>query len=422
MRPWGASACSSGANMGPPMASSTTSNWPSSGEPSPGWTSTSAPAARTAAPRCWLPAWPVTVALASTASCTANRPTPPAAPVTSTRSPAWTLASRRMPTAVTPATGRAAAVTKSQALGSGAVHSAGTTARSAKAPPEGLAATTRSPASNPVTPSPTAATVPATSQPITLPGGCARAVRISPRLIEAAATSTRSWPGPGAGSGTSARARAGVADGSATSARMAGSFGDRSTAGFPGYLPRRQARGDAALARTQQQRTRGARGKAHGLGRHVGLVGVAGLGGGQRKARPGGGVAVQQGEQPLEAEDPGEGLGAVADRRQEPAAQLPLAEPNGRPDAGHPARRGRAPLQPRDRGGDQRVGPAGVAGRCDQRGLHHGKAGGGRGGFGRPLLQLPPAPPPDAVEWHAGVEQLAGGRSQQRRRRPGMEP
>ena len=129
-----------------------------------------------------------------------------------------------MPAAVTPATGRVAAVTKSQAAGSGAVHSAGTTTRSAKVPPPGDSATTRSPVSNWVTPSPRAATVPATSQPMTVPGGCLAAERISPRLTEAASMSSRSSPGPGDGSGTSARDRAGEAAGSATSARMAQAY------------------------------------------------------------------------------------------------------------------------------------------------------------------------------------------------------
>jgi diguanylate cyclase (GGDEF)-like protein len=129
-----------------------------------------------------------------------------------------------MPTAVTPATGRVAAVTKSQDEGSGAAHSAGTTTFSAKAPPDGDRATTRSPTSKLATPSPRATTVPATSQPMTVPGGCFAAVRISPRLTEAASILSRSWPGPGAGSGTSARDRAGEAAGSATSARMAEAY------------------------------------------------------------------------------------------------------------------------------------------------------------------------------------------------------
>src|SRR5918994_1119870 len=206
--------------MGPPMPSRTTSNSPSTGEPSPGWTRASAPVARTAAARSSLPAWPVTVALVWRASWRVNWPTPPAAPVTRTRSPACVLARRRMPAAVTPATGRVAAVPKSQADGRGAGHSAGTTTRSAKLPPPGDSATTRSPTSKVATPSPRAATVPATSQPITVPGGCLAADRISPRLTEAASISSRSWPGPGAGSGTSVRDRAGEAAGSATSARM----------------------------------------------------------------------------------------------------------------------------------------------------------------------------------------------------------
>src|SRR5215218_3230312 len=187
--------------MGPPMPSRTASNSPSTGEPSPGWTIASAPVARTAAARSSLPAWPVTAALAWTASWTANSPTPPAAPVISTRSPAWIRARRRMPTAVTPATGRVAAVTKSQADGRGAAHSAGTTTRSAKAPPDGDRATTRSPTSKVVTPSPRAATVPATSQPMTVPGGCLAAVRTSPRLTEAASMSSRSWLGRGSARG-----------------------------------------------------------------------------------------------------------------------------------------------------------------------------------------------------------------------------
>src|SRR6266540_2304988 len=111
-------------------------------------------------------ATPVTRAPNAFAICTANVPTPPAAPTTSTDCPGWTRASSRTAwSAVTPETGTAAACSKVSLAGLGTSLSARAIANSAKEP--GATPITSSPGWNVVTFAPTASTVPATSHPRT---------------------------------------------------------------------------------------------------------------------------------------------------------------------------------------------------------------------------------------------------------------
>ena len=84
-----------------------------------------APSARAASARCSPLTSAVTCAPPATASCTANEPTPPVAPVTSTRRPSRSPPSRSARRAVSPATGSAAASAKVTASGSAASAMAG---------------------------------------------------------------------------------------------------------------------------------------------------------------------------------------------------------------------------------------------------------------------------------------------------------
>jgi hypothetical protein len=107
---------------------------------------------------------PVAWAPNDLASCTANVPTPPDAPLTSTRCPGRTRPLSRSPCrAVSPATGTAAACSNDRLAGLGTSASAATAAYSAKAPPP--APNTSSPTLRRVTLPPTASTTPARSMP-----------------------------------------------------------------------------------------------------------------------------------------------------------------------------------------------------------------------------------------------------------------
>ena len=79
---------------------------------------------------------------------------------------------------------------------------------------------TRSPTSNPATPSPTSATVPAISWPGVTgqlnPGAAPETNMASLPHIPQAATSSRTWPGSGAVVSTSARAKSAPAEGTCT--------------------------------------------------------------------------------------------------------------------------------------------------------------------------------------------------------------
>ena len=108
---------------------------------------------------------PVTSAPSAFAICTANVPTPPAAPLTRTRCPASSRPlSRRAWSAVTPASGIAAACSNVRPAGFAARTFFGPAhTYSASAP--AFAPNTSSPGWNAVTFSPTASTTPATSIP-----------------------------------------------------------------------------------------------------------------------------------------------------------------------------------------------------------------------------------------------------------------
>ena len=110
---------------------------------------------------------PVTSAPSAFAICTANVPTPPAAPTISTFCPGRTFAlSRSAWRAVTPEIGTAAASSNERLSGLGTSFSGRVSANSAKEPASATPITS-SPGRNAVTAAPTAATVPATSQPRT---------------------------------------------------------------------------------------------------------------------------------------------------------------------------------------------------------------------------------------------------------------
>ncbi len=109
---------------------------------------------------------PVTLAPIAAAICTANVPTPPAAPMTRTCCPAASRPlSRRACTAVTAEVGSAAACSELTVAGLATTLSSAARAYSANDPSQ--APKTSSPGLNPVTCPPTASTVPATSQPRT---------------------------------------------------------------------------------------------------------------------------------------------------------------------------------------------------------------------------------------------------------------
>ena len=104
-------------NTVPPTPSITVSKRPASS--SRAVTTAWAPSARAAPARCSPLTSAVTCAPPATASCTANEPTPPVAPVTSTRRPSRSPPSRSARRAVSPATGSAAASSNETASGNG---------------------------------------------------------------------------------------------------------------------------------------------------------------------------------------------------------------------------------------------------------------------------------------------------------------
>src|SRR5215210_7203655 len=182
---------------------------------------------------------PVTSAPNAVAICTAKLPTPPAAPLISTRCPARTLPTSRMARrAVCPAIVTAAACSKVSLAGLGTTRSASARAYSANEPSK--RPSTSSPARTSRTFAPTASTTPAPSTPTT--GGfglvspttpMSRATYGSPRtmcqswgLSAAAWTRTRTSSGPIWGSSMSTNRRtSGGPNFSWTIAFMTFSFG-----------------------------------------------------------------------------------------------------------------------------------------------------------------------------------------------------
>ena len=140
---------------------------------------------------------------------------------------------------------------------------------------------------------------------------------------------------------------------------------------------------------------------------------------GEGSARPG---PVQQLEQPLEPQHPGEGLGPVADGGVEAPPELPLAQPEGVPQPADPAGQHGMALQQVDGGRHQRVGagfPRGGEAR-QQPLLEHRRPVRGRGGHD-PLLELAAVPAPDGLQGDPGVAQLAGPRPEHGRAGAGAE-
>ena len=95
-------------------------------------TTSAAPSPSNTRARSRLPAIAVTRAPERAASCTARLPTPPAAPVISTRLPSNGAPCRKVRSAVSPATGNAAAAAKETVSATGAMRWLGTAARSAQ--------------------------------------------------------------------------------------------------------------------------------------------------------------------------------------------------------------------------------------------------------------------------------------------------
>ena len=144
----------------------------------------------------------VTHAPEITASCTANCPTPPIAPVTRTRRPSTGPSTRRARSAVRPAIGSEAPCAKETTSGRWAAQFVGTGTRSLQPAPSTTPAT-RSPSAGPLPSVAARRTTPATSCPGRHPSGRCCSRKSSPRLIPKARTSSKSSCGPGSGSGSS---------------------------------------------------------------------------------------------------------------------------------------------------------------------------------------------------------------------------
>ena len=167
-----------------------------------------------------LPTTAVTLAPERAASCTARLPTPPAAPVISTRLPSSGAPWRRVRSAVRPATGSEAASANDTSSGSAAMRWLGTAACSAQ-PSQSVRQTTRVPAGGPLPSAAWCTTMPAISWPGRQPSGRTWNSRISPRLSENARTATSASLAAGSGSGASLIATVAAPPGVLTTASMA---------------------------------------------------------------------------------------------------------------------------------------------------------------------------------------------------------
>ena len=180
-------------------------------------TTSSAPRARTRSTLSVL-VTAVTVAPSARAICTANDPTPPPAPLTSTRCPGRTRPRSRSPwSAVMPATPTEPACSNVTLAGLATRPCSATATRSANEPI--VIPKTSSPGRKRVTAAPTASTTPATSDPSRGSRGrrqpslartrCGRPVIRcqSTALTDAATTRTSTWSSAGTGTSTSASSR-----------------------------------------------------------------------------------------------------------------------------------------------------------------------------------------------------------------------
>src|SRR3954462_5420385 len=206
--PSGATRWIAAPSEGPPTPSTMTSNSGPSGVSS--WMTSSAPRSVRPRARSGLAETALTCAPPMWASCTAKRPTPPLAPVTSTRRAIGVPPMSRASRAVIPATGSAAACAKLTSSGRTAMAFVATAASCAHA--LSWRATTRAPSGGPLPSAAGRRTVPARSQPVRLPDGLLASALTSPRLSEMAWTATRAWLGRGSGSGASASSTPGSAE------------------------------------------------------------------------------------------------------------------------------------------------------------------------------------------------------------------
>src|SRR3954454_2570654 len=206
--PSGATRWIAAPSEGPPTPSTMTSNSGPSGVSS--WMTSSAPRSVRPRARSGLAETAVTWAPPMWASCTAKRPTPPLAPVTSTRRAIGVPPMSRASRAVIPATGSAAACAKLTSSGRTAMAFVATAASWAHA--LSCRATTRAPSGGPLPSAACRRTVPARSQPVRLPEGLFASALTSPRLSEIASTATRAWLGRGSGSGASPSSTPGSAE------------------------------------------------------------------------------------------------------------------------------------------------------------------------------------------------------------------
>src|SRR5712692_5735950 len=203
----------------PPTDSMTRSYLGEGGISSPTTTSW-APSWRSAGPWSARRALAVTCAPASRASCTAKSPTPPVAPVTSTRRPRSSPPFARAWSAVSPATGKVAACENVTLSGSSARACVGTATRFAHAP-SGKSPTTRAPTRGPEPSAAARSTSPARSQPGRQPATAVPERLTSPRLSEKARTRTTAPLRSGTGSATGRMTSWPGASGSTTTARLA---------------------------------------------------------------------------------------------------------------------------------------------------------------------------------------------------------
>src|SRR4051795_939982 len=206
--PSGATRWIAAPSEGPPTPSTMTSNSGPSGVSS--WMTSSAPRSVRPRARSGLAETALTCAPPMWASCTAKRPTPPLAPVTSTRRAIGVPPMSRASRAVIPATGSAAACAKLTSSGRTAMAFVATAASCAHA--LSWRATTRAPSGGPLPSAAGRRTVPARSQPVRLPDGLLASALTSPRLSEMASTATRASLGRGSGSGASASSTPGSAE------------------------------------------------------------------------------------------------------------------------------------------------------------------------------------------------------------------
>src|SRR5690606_33317432 len=186
----------------PPTVSTTPCTGPSTVAGS-GTTSAAPRAISSARRRSTLRVAATGTAPASRSSCTANRPTPPVAPVTSTRRPRTSPRRRIARRALAPAIPTVLAAPRSAPSESGAIRCAGT-ARNSAHPPPTPSVRTGVPSRGPEPSRAARTTTPAASQPGTVPAcGGVSPPWISPKLTVNASTCTSASPSAGLGSGTS---------------------------------------------------------------------------------------------------------------------------------------------------------------------------------------------------------------------------